>query len=78
VDITGRGNGPIDAFFQALSTVGISGYKFVNYAEHAISVGSDAKAVSYIQLETPEGETVFGVVSPTTLTMLQYGVYSVQ
>lgn len=61
VDITGRGNGPIDAFFQALSTVGISGYKFVNYAEHAISVGSDAKAVSYIQLETPEGETVFGV-----------------
>ena len=27
-DVMGRGNGPIDAFFNALSKVGITGYKF--------------------------------------------------
>ncbi len=61
VEISGSGNGPIDAFFQALAQVGIVGYEFVNYSEHAISIGSDAKAVSYIQLKTPEGKDVFGV-----------------
>jgi len=61
VTISGTGNGPIDAFFNALATVGISGYQFVNYSEHAISIGSDAKAVSYIQLLSPEGKNIFGV-----------------
>ncbi len=61
VAISGKGNGPVDAFFQALSTIGVQGYKFVNYSEHAISVGSDAKAISYIQLMSPEGKNLFGV-----------------
>lgn len=61
VAINGTGNGPIDAFFNALEPVGISGYKFVNYSEHAISIGSDAKAVSYIQLLSPVGKDIFGV-----------------
>lgn len=61
IAITGKGNGPIDAFFQALEMVGITGFAFVDYTEHAISVGSDAKAVSYIQLQAPTGETLFGV-----------------
>ncbi|HOU11348.1 MAG TPA: 2-isopropylmalate synthase [Clostridiales bacterium] len=61
VAITGKGNGPIDSFFNALAGVGIKGYSFVNYSEHAISIGSDAKAVSYIQLASPEGKNLFGV-----------------
>ncbi len=61
VPVTGKGNGPIDAFFNAMAKVGISGYKFVNYSEHAVSIGSDAKAVSYIQLRDPKGKTFFGV-----------------
>ncbi|HQH64268.1 MAG TPA: alpha-isopropylmalate synthase regulatory domain-containing protein, partial [Clostridiales bacterium] len=36
-------------------------YSFVNYSEYAISIGSDAKAVSYIQLASPEGKNLFGV-----------------
>jgi len=59
--LNAQGNGPIDAFFNALSAVGIRGYRFVDYSEHAISVGSDAKAVSYIQLESPKGKKLFGV-----------------
>ena len=59
--ISATGNGPIDAFFKALRTVGIHDYKFVTYREHAVSEGADSKAISYIQLTTPKGETVFGV-----------------
>ena len=61
VDVHAKGNGPIDAFFNALHQVGVDGYHFEDYSEHAISIGSDAKAVAYIRLTTPEGKTVFGV-----------------
>ena len=59
--ISGVGNGPIDAFFNAIRTVGIQDYRFVSYYEHAMNSGADSKAVSYIQLETPEKKTLFGV-----------------
>ena len=59
--VTGEGNGPIDAFFNAVSGMRISGFKFISYSEHAISSGSDSKAVAYIQLLTPTGTPVFGV-----------------
>ncbi len=59
--IEGCGNGPIDAFFNALKEVGVKGYEFVDYSEHAISSGSDSKAVAYIHLKTPAGKDVYGV-----------------
>lgn len=59
--ISGVGNGPIDAFFKALEKVNVKGYEFINYAEHAISTGSDAKAISYIELKVPGDGHVFGV-----------------
>jgi 2-isopropylmalate synthase len=60
-DITAEGNGPIDAFFNALRQVGVTGYRFVDYSEHAISVGADAKGAAYIQLQLPDGRMLFGV-----------------
>lgn len=59
--VTGVGNGPIDAFFNALKKVGITEYKFISYSEHAISEGSDSKAISYIELQKPNGKNIFGV-----------------
>lgn len=59
--ISGKGNGPIDAFFNAIQTVGIVDYTFVSYNEHAVSKGADSKALSYIQLTTPDNQTIFGV-----------------
>ena len=59
-EISGKGNGPIDAFFSALESVGVTAYKFVSYSEHAISAGADSKAVSYIHLEK-NGEALYGV-----------------
>ncbi len=61
ISLNGEGNGPIDAFFNALSKVGISGFEFISYHEHAISSGSNAKAAAYIQLKKPDGTNVFGV-----------------
>ena len=60
IKIGAVGNGPIDAFFKALKPLKID-YKFVNYSQHAISEGSDSKAVSYIELKKPDGKTIFGV-----------------
>ena len=60
MQISGRGNGPIDAFFNALRSVGVTGYKFVSYSEHAIATGADSQAVSYIELSHGD-EMVFGV-----------------
>jgi 2-isopropylmalate synthase len=58
---TGVGNGPIDAFFNAMKKIGVDKYKFRSYSQHAISEGSDSQAVSYIELKTPEGKKIFGV-----------------
>lgn len=60
-DVAGVGNGPIDAFFQALAGIGVEGYEFVNYHEHAISRGSDAKGICYIELKIPSNGHIFGV-----------------
>ncbi len=61
IELTGHGNGPIDAFFQAIKDLDIGNYHFANYSEHAISQGSGSKAVAYVELHTPEGNSVFGV-----------------
>jgi len=61
LELNGEGNGPIDAFFNALKGVGIVGYEFISYSEHAISTGSDSKAIAYIELKRGDGKTVFGV-----------------
>lgn len=61
VQLESRGNGPIDAFFNALGQAGIEGYSFISYSEHAISMGSDSQAVAYIELCVPGGRRIFGV-----------------
>lgn len=60
-DISGKGNGPISAFFDALKSTSASKYRFEAYSEHALSSGADAEAVAYIQLENGGGRSVFGV-----------------
>jgi 2-isopropylmalate synthase len=57
--LSGVGNGPIDAFIHALSTVDIS-VRVLDYAEHALSSGGDAQAAAYVECEV-DGETRWGV-----------------
>ncbi len=59
--VNGSGNGPIDAFFNAIHGQKMDRFTFVDYKEHAISDGSDSMAVAYIQLRDQEGKDHFGV-----------------
>ena len=59
--VSGEGNGPIDAFFNAIHGQKMDRFTFVDYKEHAISDGSDSMAVAYIQLRDHDGNDVFGV-----------------
>ncbi len=60
-EVIGTGNGPIDAFFNAIHGERMDKYEFIDYMEHAISRGSDSQAVAYIQLRDKEGTDIFGV-----------------
>ncbi|MBU3718723.1 MAG: 2-isopropylmalate synthase, partial [Actinobacteria bacterium] len=59
--ITGDGNGPIDAFVNAMR--GGLGAKIdvVDYSEHAIGKGSEAKAVAYVETVSGSGDVLWGV-----------------
>lgn len=61
VQIEGNGNGPVAAFCDAMNQTEMASYQFVDYSEHAISVGSDSKAISYIHLKNPQGKDIFGI-----------------
>jgi 2-isopropylmalate synthase len=67
--VTGAGNGPIDAFVQALrSDLGAS-LDVVDYAEHAIGAGADASAVAYVETIDADGVVRWGVgTDPNILT----------
>ena len=58
--VKGEGNGPIDAFNNALKQKELKNYRFKNYHEHALSDGSHAKGVAYVEIEE-DGEPYFGV-----------------
>lgn len=48
--VSGEGNGPIDAFFNAIKDEKMSHFDFLDYASHAITDGSDSQGVAYIHL----------------------------
>ena len=59
--VQGSGNGPIDAFFNAIHGQKMDRFTFVDYKEHAITRGSDSQAVAYILLRDQQGHDIFGV-----------------
>jgi 2-isopropylmalate synthase len=62
-----KGNGPIDAFVHALSSVDID-VRVLDYAEHALTAGENARAAAYVECSV-NGETYWGVgVDPNIVT----------
>ena len=57
--LRGHGNGPIAAFVDALATVGHD-VRVLDYAEHALSSGGDARAAAYVECAIGE-RIVWGV-----------------
>jgi len=59
--IEGKGNGPIDAFVDALKTAGIATIEVLDYREHALGGGANAQAAAYVEARTVDGRSLFGV-----------------
>ena len=66
MQLTSRGNGPVDAFINGINDAGHHEVKVFDYVEHAMSEGGDAQAAAYIHLEV-NGEQLWGVgIDPDT------------
>jgi 2-isopropylmalate synthase len=61
VAVDGQGNGPIDAFVNGLATATGRQLRVLDYHEHAIGSGAEARAVAYIELRVDGTRTLFGV-----------------
>ncbi|MEU2182855.1 2-isopropylmalate synthase [Streptomyces thermolilacinus] len=57
--LTGSGNGPISAFFDALNTIGFDA-RLLDYQEHTMSEGASAQAASYIECAI-DGKVLWGI-----------------
>ena len=69
-EISGIGNGPIAAFLNAVSNLGIEA-SVMDYAEHTMSVGTDAMAASYVECqvgEDAETQIIWGVGIDSSIT----------
>ncbi len=71
-EVSGAGNGPIDAFCTALRAAGIADFSLLMYHEHALERGSGSRAVAYIQLEAGAGERLFGVGIDTDIAAASF------
>jgi 2-isopropylmalate synthase len=65
-EITGAGNGPLAAFVDALASLGINVH-VLDYSEHAMSSGEEARAAAYVEASV-DGQTVWGVGIATSIT----------
>ncbi len=67
--VEGAGNGPIDAFVDALKRAFAVEFSFLDYHEHAVGRGASATAASYVELQDARGEIVHGVgIDPSIVT----------
>jgi len=64
----GKGNGPIDAFVQALGL----DIRLMDFHEHAIGSGANAQAASYIELRLNNGPTGFGAGVDTNIVKASF------
>ena len=59
VEVSGTGNGPISAFINVLEQHGVT-VRVLDYVEHTLSVGAEAQAAAYTELEV-NGQNLWGV-----------------
>ena len=60
-EISGTGNGPIDAFVDAIREMTGIALQVIDYHEHSAGAGAAATAVAYIQVDSGDGHSLFGV-----------------
>lgn len=67
VELSGVGNGPVAAFAQALASHGVD-LRVLDYHEHALSAGGDARAAAYLECNVGD-QLLWGVgIDPSITT----------
>ena len=61
ITVKGEGNGPIDALMAGLKAELNIAFNVRDYTEHALTAGSGASAVAYVEAEGDDGATWWGV-----------------
>jgi 2-isopropylmalate synthase len=69
--ICGTGNGPIDAFADALKQTGFP-FRVTDYSEHALSSGSDSRAAAYVRVEGQDKAAAWGVGLDTNIHVASF------
>ena len=67
--LAGTGNGPIAAFVRALAATKLPKFDVLNYSEHSLGRGAEARAVSYIQIKTERGLALYGAGIDTNIEL---------
>lgn len=68
IQFSGQGNGPLAALVHGFGTNGIR-FEITAYAEHALSSGEEAAAISYIQIKHADGKTRWGAGVDTNIEL---------
>lgn len=67
--VEGRGNGPIDAYVDALRRAYRIDLALTDFHEHAVGRGADATAIAFVQMTKPDGTAVHGAgMDPSIVT----------
>jgi 2-isopropylmalate synthase len=68
VTVTGHGDGPVEAFVNALRQQFNQVFDVVDYSEHAIGSGADARAVAYVESSGDDGLLKWGIGVDSNIT----------
>ena len=68
IKLSGKGNGPIAAFVHALKEHGVD-FEVANFKQHALSSGSEASAIAYMQIKLADGRTKWGAGIDTNIEL---------
>ncbi|MFW5800488.1 MAG: 2-isopropylmalate synthase [Spirochaeta sp.] len=69
IEISGRGNGPIDAFVHAMADRGWNGFAITDFKEQAVGSGANTEAAAYVQIRTKDGRRFWGVGVDTDISI---------
>jgi 2-isopropylmalate synthase len=67
--LQGRGNGPINAFCNALDKDQLKHFNLVSFSEHSIGAGSGTKAAAYVQIQKYNGGKHWGIGIDTDIEL---------
>ncbi|MBQ9538454.1 MAG: 2-isopropylmalate synthase, partial [Treponema sp.] len=62
-----KGNGPLDAFCNALSATPAPRFSTTAFHEHSVGKGNNTSAYAYIQLTLEDGRQLWGVGRSTSV-----------